>query len=106
MATPEDQLTRNAIRETASSYLGLDLTDSEIASLLSGGSLTLDLLAQEHSLTELGAALIRLDTLQRISRNAHECPPGTKPSGLPSPPFARCIPTGKTTPIDLRLHTD
>ena len=105
MATPDDQLTRrNAIRETASSYLGLGLTESEIATLLLGDSLTLEQLAQERSLTELGTALIRLDTLRQIHRNTDNCPQGKKPSYLPSPPFEKCIPDGKS--IDLRLHTD
>lgn len=55
---------RNEIRNRISETLKLNLTDSEIEALLAGEVITLDYLLQNHSLSEVGTALIQADALQ------------------------------------------
>ena len=50
----------NAVRKAVSQSLGLTLTDEAVAEVLEGNSLSLEQLSQNHNLTEIGAALIRL----------------------------------------------
>lgn len=55
-----------AIREACSQALGLTLTDEMIAGVLEGDSLSLNQLSENHNLTEVGTALIRLDGLAKM----------------------------------------
>lgn len=61
------------VREEFLNKLGLELTDIEVNKLIDGGSLSIEQLMQNRTLTQVGTALIRLDALSTTRR----CPEGT-----------------------------
>ena len=52
-------------REIVSQALGLTLANDVMKKVLDGESISLDQLANEHTLTEIGNALIRLDAFPK-----------------------------------------
>jgi len=73
MRTSENESDINDnIREAFADKLGLRLSDAEIILLLSDKTLSFEQLAQEHSLTELGTALIRLDAVNQLQETKRE----------------------------------
>jgi hypothetical protein len=62
-----------AIREAFSQALGLTLTDEIVTEVIEGKPFSLDRLTENHSLTEIGTALISLDAISKNS--ASGCPP-------------------------------
>ncbi|MBN3884136.1 MAG: hypothetical protein HWQ44_14470 [Nostoc sp. JL34] len=72
MSISNDQLEierQNAVRENFAKSLGLRLNDSEVAILLKGEVLSLQDLLRDHSLTDIGNLLIRLDTILQMNAN-------------------------------------
>lgn len=67
MVTPDNESDiSDNIREAFADELGLILSDSEIKLLLSDKTLSFEQLTQNHSLTELGTALIRIDAVNQF----------------------------------------
>ena len=64
----------SGVRDTISQSLGLTLTDDKIAKVMEGKSLSLDELLKHHTLTELGVALIRLDSLSKTVADVEKSP--------------------------------
>jgi len=72
----QDKLLENkaAFREALSQALGINLADEIASDLLDGKNLSLEQLAKDHTLTEIGTALIRLDALRtRRAEESCEC---------------------------------
>lgn len=72
MSISNDQLEierQNAVRENFVKSLGLRLNDSEVGILLKGEVLSLQDLLKDHSLTDIGNLLIRLDTILQMNAN-------------------------------------
>ncbi|MEG4343626.1 hypothetical protein QUB70_10090 [Microcoleus sp. A003_D6] len=73
MLTSENESNINDnIREAFADKLGLSLSDAEIILLRSNKTLSFEQLAQNHSLTELGTALIRLDAVNQLQETERE----------------------------------
>ena len=97
----------NAIREITTRYLGLTLSDLNIEALLIGKSISLGDLLQEHSLAEIGAALIRIDMLGQVSRNEGWCKP-CPPGEIGCVPICIKLPNRppQESVLEFRLHPD
>jgi hypothetical protein len=67
MPTPKNNSEQiGIVQDKIFQALGLKLTDDEIIKVLGGKSLSLDQLIKHHTPAEIGAALIRLDSLSKM----------------------------------------
>jgi hypothetical protein len=99
------------IRDLIHDSLGLDLSDTEVNTLSSGEALSLKQLSQTRSLGELGAMLIRVDTLSRLPQttaaSSSTCPNGQHPICIPLSSLCFCSSSqGKDPILEFRLHQE
>jgi len=85
------------VQEEFLEKLGLALTDAEVNALLEGNAVSVEQLIENHTLTEIGTALIRWDTLAKDRR----CNDGE----VYMWPFG-CVPTPDFIPLSFRLPRD